>query len=668
MLECRCGAGRHVHVHAIARAVLPNPEIVMRRIFYFTVAFVSLISPALAQSEQVVVTATRTEQPLDKTGESVSVITGDELATQQISVVSDALEQIPGAVIIRNGGMGQTTNINIRGAASGQSLTLIDGVRINDPSTVDDQALLGDLLANNIDRIEVLRGPQGTLYGSDAIGGVVNILTKRGGDTPFAFVATAEGGGYDTAHLNISASGTAGDLDYGAAANAYTTNAISAADSKNGNPEADGYHNFGATANARWHLDSDMSVDLRAYATSSRDSFDDNFAFTPPYLVADSAAYGDDRLLAGYAGFNLDLLNGAFHNRVAVIGSDSDRGFFNSIFDTIHKNGDDKGHVWRLEYQGIFDLSPTDQITFGAETQHISFDGVSFSSFGPPSTVNGHSRISGAYVQDQTTLFDQLTLTGGVRYDDDAEFGGHTSFKVAGAWTPNNGDSVLHANYGDGFKAPTLYELFSPYSNPLTDLLPESARGWEVGGEQRVLDGRVHLSATYFERRTNNQIGFFSPDCFDDPVPAVCAERPFGYYDNIARTRATGEEYEVAASLSDNVNISANLTDLSAVDLTSGTPLARAPHYTASGNLTWSPMANASLGFNIVYVGDRFDSPDKINRMPSYAVANVFGSYPLSENFSLFARVENVTDEHYEPVLGYGAAGRSVYAGVRASL
>jgi len=640
----------------------------MRRIFYFTVACVLFISPAFAQSEQVVVSATRTEQPLDKTGESVSVFTGDELATQQISIVSDALEQTPGLTLIRNGGVGQTTNISIRGAQSGQSLTLIDGVRINDPSTVDDEAVLGDLLVNNIDRIEVLRGPQSTLYGSDAIGGVVDILTKRGGDTPFAFVATAEGGGYDTAHLNVSANGTAGDLDYGAAANAYLTNTISAADSRNGNTEADGYHNFGATANARWHLDSNMSIDLRAYATSARDSFDDNFAFTPPYLVVDSPAYEDNKLFAGYAGFNLDLLDGAFHNRIAVIESDSDRGFFNSVFDTIHKNANDKGNASRLEYQGVFDLSPADQITFGAETQHTSFNGMSFFSYMPTEIDKGHSQISGGYVQDQTTLFDQLTLTGGVRYDDDSQFGGHTSVKAAAAWTPNNGQTVLHANYGDGFKAPTLYELFSPYSNPLSELLPESARGWEVGGEQRVLDGRVHLSATYFERRTNNQIGFFSPDCFDAPVPPVCATRPFGYYDNIAHTRATGEEYEATAALTDNVNISANLTDMSAVDLTSGTPLARAPHYTASGNLTWSPMANTSLGFSVVYVGDRFDSPDRINRMPSYAVANVFGSYPLNDNLSLFARVENVTDEHYEPVLGYGAAGRSVYAGVRATL
>ena len=149
-------------------------------------AFATLIAapPALADTsadpETVVVTATRTPQPLDVTGESVSVITGDELQTQQIDVVTDALAEIPGVVVNRNGGLGQTTSVNIRGAETGQTLVLIDGVRLNDPSSPDDQAILGDLLVNNIDRIEVLRGPQSTLYGSDAVGGVVDTFTKRG--------------------------------------------------------------------------------------------------------------------------------------------------------------------------------------------------------------------------------------------------------------------------------------------------------------------------------------------------------------------------------------------------------------------------------------------------------------------------------------------------------
>ncbi len=148
----------------------------------------------------------------------------------------------------------------------------------------------------------MLRGPQSTLYGSDAIGGVVDILTRRGGTTPFAATASAEGGSFDTWHVNAAANGSVSSVEYGAALNYLDTGGISAADSRDGNPEADGYRNFGATANTRFHVEDNLSVDLRGYYTSGRDEFDDNFAFTPPYLVADSHAYNTNELRAGYAG------------------------------------------------------------------------------------------------------------------------------------------------------------------------------------------------------------------------------------------------------------------------------------------------------------------------------------------------------------------------------
>ncbi len=256
----------------------------MHRAFLLsTAALIAGLSSALADTiydpETVVVTATRTPQPVNVTGESVSVITGDDLQTQQIGVVTDALAETPGLTVNRNGGIGQTTSVSIRGAETGQTLVLIDGVRMNDPSSVDDQAILGDVLVNNIDRIEVLRGPQSTLYGSDAIGGVVNILTKRGGDAPFAVDASAEGGSFDTWHVNAAANGTAGDVDYGAAVNYLDTGGISAADARNGNSESDPYRNFGAAANTRVHLADNFSLDLRGYYTDTHTAFD---GFPPP--------------------------------------------------------------------------------------------------------------------------------------------------------------------------------------------------------------------------------------------------------------------------------------------------------------------------------------------------------------------------------------------------
>lgn len=619
-------------------------------------------APAFADDlETVVVSATRSAQPQSKTGESVSVIDSAALQSLQTVNLTAALALTPGLVVNQSGGLGQPTSISIRGAETGQTLVLIDGVRINDPSGTDDGAILGDVLVNNIDRVEVLRGPQSTLYGSDAIGGVVDIFSKRGGNDPFALTASAEGGSYDMYHLNAAANGTAGAVDYGAAANFIHSNGISAADKRNGNPETDGYRNFGATANTRIHFSDAVSLDLRGYYTDARDDFDDNSGFVPPFFAADSLAYNTNRFLAGYAGLNFDLFGGVLHNRVSVMTTQSNRSFYNSFFDLApgQKDSENKGDATRFEYQGTADISPDDQIVFGAEDENTRF-----SSVGTFSNDRGHTSIYGFYGQYQKTLFETLTLTGGVRYDHHDQFGSHTSLKLAGAWRPVDG-TVLHANYGDGFKAPSLYELFSQYGTP--GLKPETARGWEVGGEQAFFDKAVHASLTYFSRNTENLIDFQS--CFVATPPAQCAVQPSGFYFNIDRTRVTGIEAEVSGNITDTVSVTLDYTNMDAKDRTTGLALNRRPRNTASAIIEWSP-SNWGLGASVSYVDRQIDQYDTSTVPPtaftngSHTTVNLLGHYDFDQ-WSLYGRVENLFAERYEPVLGYGAPSRTFFAGIR---
>lgn len=612
--------------------------------------------------ETVVVTATRTAQPLERTGGSLSIITADTLKAQQTLAVSDALERTPGLTVVRNGGPGQTTTIGLRGAAAGQTLFLIDGVRINDPSTVDGQAILGDLFVNDIERIEILRGPQSTLYGSDAIGGVIDILTRRGGAAPFALRASAEGGSFDTYRLNAGANGTLGEFDYGAAVNWLHTNGISAADSRNGNTEPDGTNNLGASVNTRYTVSPLLSFDLRGYYTRARTDFDDNFP-PPNFQVADSPVFTIDTLLAGYAGANVALFDGHWHNRFAYIGSHSDRDTFDSpFFQPLHEDFFFRGEAQRFEYQGVVDLDADNQITFGAETERTAIK----SAFAGVPGTNGRKRISGYYAQGQTTLFSQLTLTGGVRYDNDDEFGGHTSVKFAGAWTPNDGATVLRANYADGFKAPSLFELFSEFSNPLAALKPETARGWEAGADQSLFDGRILTRIAYFERRTGNLIDFFS--CFGVVSPA-CALRSTsgGFFFNVGRTRTRGLELEAAAKPTDTLSLSANYTFMTAIDEDSHTDLARRPHITGSVQIQWAPLPDWSVGASVIYTGRRFDGAGGFTPLASHTTANLYASHTLNEHLELFARIENLSDAQYEPVAGFGAPGRAVFGGIRAT-
>ena len=645
----------------------------MRRLLAIA-AFIPLGATAHADDrgtlETVVVTATRTSQPASKTGESISVITAKDLEEQQIAIATDALQETPGLMVDRNGGAGQESTVSLRGADAGQTVVLIDGVRINDPSATDNTAVLGDLLVNNFDRIEILRGPQSTLYGSDAIGGVVNVLTKRGSDTPLNWTLTGEGGSFDTVHLNASANGSTSNVDYGAGLNFYDTRGTSAADRANGNTEPDGYLHYGATGNVRVHLDADVSLDLRAYYVRTHTAFDDGFN-PETFLVADSKANAANQLSAGYVGLNFDFFDRAFRNRVAVISTISSRKFFDSSFDHIHLNSDDFAQVLRFEYQGIVDPDPEDEITFGAETEHTQFRGDSFSSFPAfNSTDDGRSRNTGLYIQGQHTLLAQLTFTGGVRYEHDDTFGSHTSFKLAAAWQIPDTGTTLRGNFGDGFKAPSLFQRFSEFRPPSTNppLKPETATGWEIGADKSLFDAHLIASVTYFERRARNLIDFVN--CPGPNPGCSTGERPFGFYDNVGRTRASGIEAGLTTTV-DALTLAANYTNLSAVDLTTdpATPLQRRPHNKASATLTWTPDTDWNVGITGTYVGPRFDdgSGSRVH-LSDYLLVNVFGSWALTDQYELFARVENLFDRHYEPLEGFGAPGRAAFVGLRAKI
>ena len=626
------------------------------RKFLITSALALLPAAALAQNEVVVVTATRTPQPASKTGASVSVITGEDLQQQQIDVLSDALGQQPGMTVVRTGGAGQPTTIGVRGAPAGQTLVLIDGVRLGDPSSTDGGAIIADLMANNIDRVVVLRGPQSTLYGSSAMGGVVNILSRTGGPSPFSLTGQIEGGSFSTYRANIAARGTVYIVDYGAAVNFYGTNSVSTADARKGNTEDDGNHNFGATANVRVHVLDNLSLDARGYYVRSRTSFD---GFPPPTFstFADTHDHGSNELLAGYTGANLSLFDGVFQNRFALVASSSDRRSFDPTSTPV-ETFFGLGGLTRFEYQGIVEINPDNELSFGAESQltTVSTHGI----FDATPLTQGRNIDTSYYAQLQSTWFEALTVTGGVRYDDDSQFGGHSSIKVAGAYKFADWGTVLRANYGDGFKAPSLYELFSDFSNPVTSLKPETARGWEVGLDQNLFDNRVRASLTYFDRKSKNLIDFGF--CFSVPT---CAVRPFGFYINVNSAEASGLEAEISADITDTLSAKVNYTNLTDKDLTTGAQLPRRPHSQFNVSLNWQATPDFSVGTSLTYIGPRSSDNFSVARLPANTTVNLFSSYMLTEQWEVFGRIENVFNERTEPVLTYGRPGIGAFGGIR---
>lgn len=652
----------------------------MRKSFLLSTACLAcLSSPALAETvvfadarELVVVSATRTEQPPRLTGSSITVLDASDLRTRQTVNLTDILKEVPSLVVVRNGGLGQPASISLRGGEAGQTVVLIDGVRVNDPSTTDNSAAaaLGDLMVNNTDRIEVLRGPQSTLWGSEALGGVVNIISRRGG--AFGIEGTVEGGSFGTFHANVATHGEAGIVEFGAGLNFLTTTGTSTADSRFGNPENDGYTNFGATANVRVHIIDTVSADVRLYYTHGRDGFDDGFGGPPLFAVADSDANNTNELKVGYAGINADFFGGVLNNRFAIMATEGMRDFFDSASDVPGENYVYFSSTSRFEYQGIVDIGDegNSQVTFGVESQLSTFRNNNFGIFAffSPPTIAGHDRLTGYYLQGQTTLFDQLTLTGGVRFDDDDQFGSHTSYKVTAAWQIPGWDTILRANGGNAFKAPSLFQQFGPNSNPLTALKPESAEGYEVGADHTLWDDRVKLSLTWFTRWTSDQIGF--QNCFTPFDAPGCPTRVavFGYYINIDRTRTQGIEAILDADITDTLNVKLNYTNMTAKNTVTLLDLPRRPQDLANAVVTWEPLEGATAGFSVIYRGKRFNDTGNFTPLSSSTTVNLFGSYDITERWQLFGRIDNVFNDRTQDVSGYGVPGIGAFAGIRATL
>ncbi|RZT56768.1 vitamin B12 transporter [Sphingomonas sp. BK036] len=607
-----------------------------------------------ADAADVVVTATRVAQPASEIGQAVTVIDRAEIERRQTVVVSDLLATTPGVTVTRNGTQGALTGVRIRGAESDQTLVVIDGVRVNDPASTGGGFDFGNLLASSVERIEVLRGPNSVPWGSQAIGGVVNIITAAPAEGLQAR-ANAEYGYADSVFASAGISGATGPVSGSLTGGYLRTDGISSAAS---GTERDGYRQYGATGRLGVEFAPGIGLDLRGYFADSRVELDGFPA--PDYVLADTADYGKTQEVYGYAGLHANVADGRFNNRVAFTIADINRDTYEPAFGA-EPSFLGRGRSERYEYQG--DFRPLDQVRVvaGVERENSRFnDGFTYADTG----------ITSVYGQLIVKPLDILTLTGGVRNDDHEDFGNHTTFGANAALALRTGTTV-RASYGEGFKAPTLYQLFSDYGNRGLD--PETARNFDIGVEQAFLADRARVGVTYFNRRSRNQIDF--RDC--SPVEqatagSICVDRPFGVYDNVARAEADGVEVSLALRPVDALTLTANYsyihTENRSIGANFGNVLARRPEQTASVNADYRFAVGLSIGGTVSLVGDSFDDAANTTRLDGYALASIRAEMPITDQVALYGRVDNLTDARYETVAGYGNYGRAAFGGVRLRL
>ena len=616
----------------------------------------------------VVVSATRVPIGQDAAPASVTVLRGEDLRARGIANVSDALATVPGLAVVRSGSFGATTAVFARGGESDYMKVLVDGVPLNNPGGAFDFATLS---TDNVDRIEIVRGPTSVAFGSDAVAGVVQLFTRRGSGPPRGSMAV-RAGSFGTVEGEGGIHGGSGALGY----------ALGAA-----NRESDGILPFNnsyrnRTVSGRLALQpAGASIDLTARRIDATYHFPTDGSGA---IVDSNAVRRDHRTVLGLDASR--VLTPRLTVRLLGAASRLDGGSANapdSPGDTAGFYSHDDSRIERRSADLRADVHAAEHatISIGAVLEREQARSSSESQFQQfPVQVTpfaAHRTDKSAYAQVIGTALHRATYTASARVDETATFGTFVTGRGSLAWELGRGSSVRGA-VGNAFKAPAFDETFSSsftIGNP--DLRPEQTVSWELSAEQRI-DGRAVVSATYFDQRFRNLIQYVLGD----------ASTEFrGTNENLAAATASGLELEARAPNVRRFDLGANVTLLRTRVANAGTGafgtfvrgdrLLRRPAHTAAFDAAYHGGHGSTLGVVVRYVGDRDDrdfTNDVRVKLGAYTLVDLTADLslaPLSHGLSplaLTARVENAFDRAYQPVFGFDAPGRTILVGARAAI
>ncbi|PNU01993.1 TonB-dependent receptor plug domain-containing protein [Novosphingobium guangzhouense] len=588
----------------------------------------------------ITVTATREPTPITQVGQSVSVVTRAEIERMQATTATDVLARIPGVSTVQSGGFGQPASVFVRGAENAQSLVLLDGVRINDPGDVGGGFDFGALPIGQFDRVEVVRGSSGVLWGSRAIGSVINFITARPTEQ-WTARGQAEYGWRDRKQASVSAAGLVGPVGLTLGGNWLKGDGFSAFNERRGATEKDGFESKSANARASIEFAPGLSADAGGFYTKASYDYDDT--------GADAPNLGHKRDTLGYANLRYEGLDGRLNARVGYGINDTNRSSYTAAYGP-YGLYESNGRTERFEGQVSF--APVEQasILVGGETEKQKFD----DNYGAKDSTSTDSLFGNLTLRP----FHALTLNGGVRYDDNADYGDRTTFSANGAWVIGEGVDapVVRASYGEGFKAPSLYQIHTNIG--YNALRPETSKGWDAGIEMPFAQGTGRFTVTYFDRKTRNLIDYVTID----PVNFT------GAYFNVDRARSQGAELGMQVTGWQGFDVNLAFTYLDAKDRDSGTRLARRPRTNLYASIDKAWNMGLRLGADVSVGGGRYDDIANMQYVSGNAVVGLRGAFAVTDNVEVYGRIENLFDEHYELVRTYGTPGRSAYAGIRVKM
>jgi vitamin B12 transporter len=622
-----------------------------------------------ARFDPVVVTGNKVATEQAASTLSTSVITGDELRAHGIGTVLEALKAVPGADVAQSGSFGAVTSLFLRGGESDYVKVLVDGVPVNDPGGSFDFA---HLTTDNVDRIEIVRGPSSVLYGSDAVTGVIQIFTRNGARGVQGEVA-ARGGTYSTVEYDGSVLGGSDRAGFSLSGARHTTDGVYTLNNRYENNTLSGAVRFAPSARS--------DVELTSRYTDGVYHFPTTFTGEPTDI---NQYHTDKRLSFGADGgvrFS-PLLEG----RLLLANTDIDTRSANPPDSSADGSSYAKSQLYRrsAEARLIAHIRPDIAATGGVEyskqhdEEHSDFF---FPGFGDSADSSQHARENiGYYGELVGSAAGRMSYTAGVRLDDNQRFGNFFTYRVGGG-VRIAAHTRLRAAVGTAFKEPTFEEQFAQgFSKGNPDLQPERSTSWEVGAEQDLANGRLTLGATYFDQRFRDLVQYYTPG--DTALPN---------YVNIAAANARGAELQARVSPVDPLLITANFTVLhsevvdaghdegSGAVFVDGSRLLRRPTYTANLDARYRFGRRALLGTHVNYVGNRDDrdftglEPRPVV-LPAYVKVDLFGELPVLSarpgrpGVALTLRVDNLFDAEYQAIYGYPAPGITVLGGIRAEI
>jgi vitamin B12 transporter len=592
-------------------------------------------SPSEAEVEQVVVSATRFDIPLDQSPASVSVINSEDLEQKQIERVGDALREVPGLSVVQTGTAGQLTSVFMRGLPSQDMQVLLNGIPIN--QGLAGQFDFANLTTDDIDRIEVVRGPQSTIYGPRALAGVVQIFTKEGSGPP-GVTLSAEGGSYDTFHESLQSDGKIGEFDYSIGA--------SRLDTENARPN-NNYRNTAGIADTGWSPNEALRIGgLFAYSLS--DTGNPNTIFAPRPI---DHFLTEKWLIAPH----VDLRVGDWWDHKFIFSYDHERQINDPNQDGFVGPTRALFERTQIDYQN--DLRPTSWLTL---TSGFFYSRVNagqerpFVLFGP-TFISDHTEEVAGFLQATVTPIENLIFVAGGRFDHFNQFGGVWTYRFAGSYKIAKTDTALHASVATGFSPPSSQDKI--FGNNF-GLKPEHDLGWDIGVRQELCENRVTVDLTYFHNDLSNVIGFN------------------GLFQtlNLGAAETQGLEAEFRAQPIAELVFTASYTYLDAEKTSSadisqpqGARLPRRPRNEVyiSASYLWCKKLRTTIEAKFVNAREELNFGGPNFDIEDYSFVNFAAEYEVNPHLSIFGRIDNLTNEHYSEVFGFPALGRAAYGGMK---